>query len=59
LAYQGIFLPDITTYRHQRASWTYHVCRGMKTYPTNVIFYLNSLTKHVTEANHLKLHQTI
>jgi len=40
LAYQGVFLPDITTYRHRCnwTSWTYHMCRGIKTYPTNVIF---------------------
>jgi len=37
----------------------YRMCRGIKTYPTNVIFQLNSLTKHVTEVNHLKLYQAI
>jgi len=33
LAYQGVFLPDITTYRHRRiwTSWTYHKCRWIKT----------------------------
>ena len=55
------FLPDITTYRHRRnwTSWTYHMCRGIKSYSVNVIFLLNALTKHVTEANHLKHHQAI
>jgi len=43
LVYQVVFLPDITTYRHRRngSSWTYHMCQGIKTYPTyptNVIF---------------------
>jgi len=30
LAYQGVFLPDIATYRHRRnwTSWTYHMCWG-------------------------------
>jgi len=33
LAYQGVFLPNIATYRHRRnwTSWTYHsLCVGDK-----------------------------
>jgi len=31
LAYEGVFLPDITTYRHRRnwTNWTYHMRRGI------------------------------
>jgi len=42
LVYQRVFLPDITTYRQRRnwTSWTYRVCRGIKTCLTNVIILL-------------------
>ena len=40
--------------------YEWSVSKGnQNTYPTNVILLLNVLAKHVTETNHLKLHQAI